>query len=212
MSHKSSKALLLTAPGCIHCASLKKILEKIVAEGLIEQLEVVDITSNPEIANRHNVKSVPWLKLGLFEFQGAQRDSELRYWLTQLDTQQGITRYLKHLLETGELGKTINLINDNPDLMGNLITLVQDEENDMKVRLGVSAVFEEFEGSPLLQESVEQLGELISHKNPKIRADVAHYLSLAHTDTAVTFLRKLAQDSDREVSTITNDILSDLEH
>ena len=212
MSHKSSKALLLTAPGCIHCASLKKILEKIVAEGLIEQLEVVDITSNPEIANRHNVKSVPWLKLGLFEFQGAQRESELRYWLTQLDTQQGITRYLKHLLETGELGKTINLINDNPDLMGNLITLVQDEENDMKVRLGVSAVFEEFEGSPLLQESVEQLGELISHKNPKIRADVAHYLSLAHTDAAVTFLRKLAQDSDREVSTITNDILSDLEH
>ena len=136
----------------------------------------------------------------------------MRYWLTQLDTQQGITRYLKHLLETGELGKTINLINDNPDLMGNLITLVQDEENDMKVRLGVSAVFEEFEGSPLLQESVEQLGELISHKNPKIRADVAHYLSLAHTDAAVTFLRKLAQDSDREVSTITNDILSDLEH
>ena len=101
MSHKSSKALLLTAPGCIHCASLKKILEKIVAEGLIEQLEVVDITSNPEIANRHNVKSVPWLKLGLFEFQGAQRESELRYWLTQLDSQQGISRYIKHLLETG---------------------------------------------------------------------------------------------------------------
>jgi thioredoxin-like negative regulator of GroEL len=212
MSHQSLKALLLTAPGCVHCAALKKILEKIVAEGLIEKLEVVDITSNPEIANKYNVKSVPWLKLGLFEFQGAQRESELRYWLTQLDTQQGITRYLKHLLETGELGKTINLIIDKPDLMGNLITLVQDEENDMKVRLGVSAVFEEFEGSPLLQESVALLGELISHKNPKIRADVAHYLSLAHTDAAVIFLRKLAQDPDREVSEIANDGLSDLDY
>ena len=212
MSHQSKKALLLTAPGCVHCAALKKILEKIIAEGLIEQLEVVDVTSNPEIANQHNVKSVPWLKFGLFEFQGALRESNLRYWITQLRDQQGVTRYLKHLLETGELGKTINLINDKPELMNNLVSLVMDEENDMKVRLGVSAVFEEFEGSPLLKERVEQLGELITHKNPKIRADVAHYLSLAHTDAAVAFLRKLAQDSDREVSEIANDSLSDLNY
>jgi len=212
MSHQSSKVLLLTAPACVHCAALKKILDKILAEGLIEQLDVVDVVSQPEIANQYNVKSVPWLKLGLFEFQGALHERELRHWITQLDADEGITNYLKHLFATGKLDQAINMVRDRPEFMENLLALVLDEDKDMKIQLGVSAVFEEFEGSPLLQDVVEQLGELSTHENLKIRADVAHYLSLCHSDTAIPFLQMLARDSDREVREIANDTLNAPEH
>ena len=212
MSHQDLNALLLTAPGCVHCAALKKILDKLLAEGLIEQLDVVDVASQPEIANQFNVKSVPWLKLGPFEFQGAQRESELRDWVTWINEPEGITRYLKHLFSIGELNRAIDMIRDEPQFIENLLALVVDEEKDMKIQLGVSAVFEEIEGSQLLQNIVEQLGELTKHENPKIRADVAHYLSLSHSDAVIPFLQKLAQDPDREVNEIANDILSEFEH
>jgi len=212
MSHHPSKALLLTAPGCAHCAALKKILDKLLADGLIEQLDIIDVASHPEIANQYNVKSVPWLKLGQFEFQGTMREPDLRYWMTQLDAPEGITRYLKHLFATGELKQVIDMVRDKPEFMDNLLALVANEETDMKIQLGVSAVFEEFEGSPLLRDIVEQLGELAKHKNPKIRADVAHYLSLCHSDVAVPYLQMLAKDTDREVREIANEILSDLEY
>lgn len=212
MSHQSTNALLLTSPGCVHCAALKKILEKFSAEGLIDHLDIVDVASQPEVASQYNVRSVPWLMLGPFEFQGAQRESELRDWIANLNTPEGITRYLKHLFAVGELNQVIHMVQRKPELFDNLLALVIDEEKDMKVQLGLSAVFEEFEGSPQLQGIVEQLGDLSKHENPKIRADVAHYLSLSHSDAAIPFLQKLAQDSDREVHEIANDILSELDH
>ena len=210
MSQQPPKGLLLTAPGCVHCAALKKILEKLLAEGLLEQLDIIDVSSRPEVASQYNVKSVPWLKLGPFEFQGVQREIDLRNWITSLDTTEGLTRYLKHLIEIGELTQVIQMIRNKPELTENLLALVTDEEKDMKIQLGISAVFEEFEGDLLLQGMIDQLGELSKHENPKIRADVAHYLSLSHSDAAITFLQKLAQDSDREVQEVANDALSEL--
>lgn len=212
MVPQSLTALLLTAPGCIHCAAVKKILDKFLVEGLIEQLEVVDVTSHPKLASQYNVKSVPWLKLGPFELQGAQHEPDLRNWISLLDKPENITHSLKHLFSTGELSRVIDLIRERPEYMNNLLDLVIDEEKDMKIQLGVSAVFEEFEGSPLLQGMVAKLGELSTHESPRIRADVAHYLSLSHTDAALPFLQKLVQDSDREVNEIASDILNELEH
>ncbi|WP_455202538.1 thioredoxin family protein [Kaarinaea lacus] len=212
MSHLPLKALLLTAPGCVHCAAVKKILDKFLAEGLIKQLEVVDATRHPNIASQYNVKSVPWLKLGPVELQGAQHEPDLRNWISQIGKPEGITRFLKHLLVEGELNRVIELIRERPEYMNHLLDLVIDEEKDMKIQLGVSAVFEEFEGSSLLQGMVAQLGELSTHENPQIRADVAHYLSLSHSDAALPFLQKLASDSDREVNEIANDILNEPGH
>ncbi|WP_455207703.1 thioredoxin family protein [Kaarinaea lacus] len=203
------KALLLTAPGCVHCQALKKNLEKLLTERVIGQLEVVDVASHPEIAQEYGIKSVPWLKLDAFEFTGAQREPVLRDWIRQLATPEGINAYFKHLLATGELGLAIKLIREHPEFMTNLLALVTDEDKDMKLQLGISAIFEEFEASPLLQSIVERLGELSTHSNSKIRADVAHYLALSHHEKALVFLRKLAQDSDREVREIADDALRD---
>jgi thioredoxin-like negative regulator of GroEL len=212
MSQHSFKAVLLTAPGCVHCAALKKILEKFLTEGLLGQLDVIDASSQPEFVKQYSIKSVPWLKLDVFEFSGAQREVELRKWIARLNTPQGITAYLKHLLATGELDLVIRLIKDNPAFINNLLALASDEDKEIKIQLGVSAVFEELEGSPLVRDIVDRLGELAEHRNPKIRADIAHFLSLSHHEKALGFLRKLAIDPDREVREIASDALRNTTH
>jgi thioredoxin-like negative regulator of GroEL len=212
MSQQSFTAILLTTPGCVHCAALKKILDKFLSEGLLTQLEVIDIANHPEVAGTYGVKSVPWLKLGPFEFSGAQREPELRSWIKKLHTPQGIAAYIKHLLATDDLDLAISLIRNNPAMIEDVITLVTEEDKDIKLQLGISAIFEEFEGSALLQTVVDQLGELAAHDNPKVRADVAHFLALSHTEKAKVFLRQLAQDSDREVREVASDALQDGTH
>ncbi|WP_455221848.1 thioredoxin family protein [Kaarinaea lacus] len=207
MSQQRLNALLLTAPGCVHCNALKNILEKLLADRLLGQLDVIDVTSRPEIAQQYGIKSVPWLKLGPFEFSGAQREQELRGWITQLDSAEGIAAYLKQLLETDDLDLAIKLVRENPGWINSLFVLVADEDKDIKLQLGISAIFEEFEGSSLLRDNIDRLGELVTHPNPKIRADIAHFLALSHDDRATGFLQQLALDSDREVKEIATDAL-----
>lgn len=211
MSPQPLKALLLTSPGCVHCAALKKTLEKFASEGLIA-LEVIDVASQPEVALRYGIKSVPWLKLGPLEFSGAQHEPELRAWMTRVHSTEGVGAYLKHLLETDDLELAIKLTGENPEWINSLLLLVADEDKDIKLQLGVSAIFEEFEGQPILQNNVDKLGNLATHDNPRIRADVAHFLALSHCEKARGVLQQLAQDSDREVREIANDALCDESH
>jgi len=212
MSLQRLNALLLTTPGCIHCNALKTILEKLFHEGLLGQLDVVDATIQPEIAEHYGVKSVPWLKLGSFEFSGTLREPELRAWLGQLHSVEGIAAYLKQLLATDQLEVAIRLIRENPAWINSLLLLVADEDKDIKQQLGTSAIFEEIEGSASLREMVNRLGELSNHRNPKIRADVAHFLSLSHDRRAISFLHQLSKDSDREVREIATDALGEMSH
>jgi thiol-disulfide isomerase/thioredoxin len=212
MSRQRLNALLLTTPGCIHCNALKIILEKLLNEGLLEELEVVDVTTQPDLVEHYGIKSVPWLKVGPFEFSGAQHEPKLRAWINQLDTAEGIAAYLKQLLTTDDLNVAIRLIKENPAWINSLLLLVTDEDKDIKQQLGTSAIFEELEGSALLREMVAHLGELATHSNPKIRADIAHFLALSHDKRATHLLQQLSHDVDREVREIANDALGELSH
>ncbi|MGD8566896.1 MAG: HEAT repeat domain-containing protein [Gammaproteobacteria bacterium] len=202
-------ALLLTTPGCTHCAALKKILDSLLKDGVLETLNVVDVTKQPELANRYNVKSVPWLKLGDFQFQGSMTEKELRQWISLVNSRKGDTRYLKYLLENGELNQVIDLIRDHSQSIGDLLPLILDAEQDMKVRLGVSAVFEELQGSDILGATVEQLGELVGHENPQVRADIAHFLALTGDETAIPYLQRLARDTNPQVREIADEALTE---
>ena len=200
-------ALLLTTPSCAHCAALKIILEKLLGEGLLAQVDIVDVTEQPTIAQQYAVRTVPWLKLGPIQLRGSQTEAELRQWLELLDPSLPSTGLLAHLLETDALDQVIALIEQQPDLLPDLLPLVADVEQDLKIRLGISAVFETFEGLPILQQIIPRLRELAGHEHARVRADIAHYLSLTHSPEARAFLQQLTRDADREVREIAAEAL-----
>lgn len=199
--------MLLTTPGCTHCAALKKILDNLLKDGVLDTLEVIDVTKQPELANRYDVKSVPWLKLGDFQFQGSMTEKEIRHWTGLVNSREGNTQYMKYLLENGELNQVIESIRGHSQSIADLLPLITDTEQDMKVRLGVSAVFEEFQGVDILSDVVEQLGKLIGHESPQVRADVAHFLALVGRQSTIPYLQQLAQDDNPEVREIAGEAL-----
>ena len=200
--------LLLTAPGCVHCAALKKILEKLLKEQLIAKLEIINVAAKPEIAEYYRVKSVPWLQVNSLQFQGGMTEKELRELIARINSQQSNTYLLKHLLQTGELNQVLERIENTPVLILDLLPLVAEPELDMKVRLGISAVFEEFQGREILKNIVQPLAELTRNESAQIRADVAHYLALTESTAALPYLQRLAQDPDNEVKEIADEALN----
>jgi len=85
--------LLLTSNHCIHCKALKTILTELMNEGVFSSFEVVNIEDHPEVTKKYNVRSVPWLRLGKYDFNEGLSRAELTDWLAQVKSDEGDTLY-----------------------------------------------------------------------------------------------------------------------
>lgn len=211
MTHiESPEALLLIGPTCPHCSALLEVLSKLVKSGAIAQLNVINVAQRPEQARQLGVRSVPWLRLGEFELEGAYSEGEIEQWLERLRSAEGKSEYYQELLLAGKLDKVIAMTRADSNNLRALLPLVADSELSMKVQLGISAVLEELQGSGGLQEIVQAIGKLAENSSPRVRADAAHFLSLSESEQAVPYLQKLAKDDNAEVREIAEEALAEL--
>jgi len=192
-------ALLLIAPGCPYCATVLAALGELVKSGAIARLEVINLAQRSEIARSVGVRTVPWLRLGPFELEGLRSLSELKRWAERAGTKEGMADYFDELLRDGKLEAVLELLARDPTQLGALLHLIERPDTDLQVRVGVSAIMEEYEGHAALQDLVARLGALTRHKNAHVRGDAAHYLSLTHDPRAVFCLQSLRHDPERQV-------------
>ncbi len=204
-------ALLFTAPGCPHCPGVKAALQKLQQEGLLSELEVHDISQKPDIAAELGIRSVPWLRLGDFILSGAQTPQQLRQWAERAADPAGMSGYLGHLLKEGELAEAEKLLAAQPQHLPALLALLEDETSPIQVRLGVSAILEEFEDSQPLRELLPQLIRLSEHPDHRLRSDACHFLGLSHDAAARPALQRCAADEHAEVREIASEALQLLE-
>jgi hypothetical protein len=204
------QALLLIGPGCPHCAALLEVLNKLVKNGTIARLTIVNVAASPEQARELGVRTVPWLQLGDFELEGAHTEGEIKQWLQRLNSVEGRSVYFNELLQSGKLEKVIEMVRDNADNLRVLLSLTTAAELAMKVQLGVSAVFEDLQGSKVLQQIVADLGALIDSNNARVRADAAHFLSLTQSEQAIPYLKRLSVDENKDVREIAEEALSEI--
>lgn len=203
-------ALLFIAPGCPHCSTVLTGLSELIKKGEIGTLEVVNIAVHPERAEKLGIRSVPWLRLGPFELQGLRAESELRDWAQQAGSTQGLANWYEELFKEGKLTQAIDEVRKSPDHIKALLSLASNEDTELTVRIGISAVFEEFEGSSYLRTYIEDIKKLGQHQDPRIRSDAGHYLALTHAAEAISPLEQLSQDRERAVREIAEDSLQDL--
>ncbi len=205
-------ALLLLAPGCPHCPTVLQGLGELVKQGLLGRLEVVNIAAHPERAEQLQVRSVPWVKLGPFELEGLRSPAELRSWAQRADSMTGLAKYYEELFKTGKLDKVSELIRKNSDSLEALFMLASDKDTELTVRIGISAILEELEGSDLLNEHFDSLLALSENEDPRVRSDACHFLGLTRNPKAVTHLESLAKDRERAVADVAKDALEELEN
>lgn len=207
---KTIKTLLLTAPGCPHCNSVKQALEQLQTDGIKLSVELVDISQRPEVAEHYSVRSVPWLQLGMFELAGAWTLTELRHWAELATSETGMLEYFAEMLSTGQLATVDRVLHRYPDQFSVLLQLLVDKDRDINVHIGISALVEGMQGQAILTDHLLELADLSHHVEARVRADACHYLMLTGDSRAKEYIKALTEDNDSDVREIAMESLEEL--
>ncbi len=202
--------LLFITSQCGYCPSVLQSLGELVKLGRIGRLEVVNVEARPDLAARYNVRSVPWIRVGEFELEGMHSRAELEQWIDRSGNPQGLMDYYSEHLAQGRLAKVTDSIRRNPAHLTALLSLAGHPDVDLNVRIGVSAVMEDFAGSELVQQHLPEVIALSRHDDPTVRADACHFLALTGSPAAIPVLETLNEDADSTVREMAGDSLQEL--
>ncbi len=201
---------MLLGTHCPHCPSVLGSLSELVKQGVIARLEVVNLEQRPETGRELGVRSVPWVRIGLFEFSGLHSKAELQSWAEQAGTEQGMTKYFEQLLGDGEVMRVLGMISKDHGLLHALIGLVSDADVKINARIGAGVIMEDYEGKPELLALIPELGELTRHSDARVRSDACHYLSLTHDDSVKRYIEPLLDDEHEDVREVAEESLAEL--
>ena len=204
-------ALLLLTTRCPHCPTVLQGLAELLKQGVIGRLEAVNIAARPDIAAHYGVRSVPWVRLGEFELQGLHSAAELRQWAQRAGSEAGVAEYYADLLQHGQLAAVLGAVQNNPQRLSALLLLAADPDTELAIRVGVSAVMEDFADSEALRAQLSALIALGRHDDPRVRADACHFLALTASPDAVAPLQALSEDPERSVRHVARDSLKELQ-
>lgn len=202
------EALMLLGTHCPHCPSVLGSLSELVKQGVISRLEVVNLEKKPEIGSELGVQSVPWVKIGQFEFSGLRSKAELQSWAEQAGSEQGTTKYFEQLLADGEVMQVLGMISNDHSLLHALIGLVSDADAKINARIGTGVIMEDYEGKPELLALIPELGELTRHEDARVRSDTCHYLSLTHDDSVKQYIEPLLDDEHEDVREVAEESIA----
>lgn len=185
-------------------------LAKLLKQGAIGRLDIVNIVAHAEIARQVGTRSVPWTRIGAFELLGVRSQSELTRWAELASRDEGWGEYYGQLLESGQLAKVVEAIRMYPDTLGDLVSLLFHADSPIAVRIGIGAALEELQGNALLSNVTPILEELTRSPEAHTRADACHYLGLAGDPEVIPTVHALLDDDDPEVREIAMETLQEL--
>ncbi|MDR3395352.1 MAG: HEAT repeat domain-containing protein [Parasulfuritortus sp.] len=187
------------------------ILSDMVKQGELGRLDIVNLEARPEIAKEWDVRSVPWVRIGMFELTGLHGREQLRLLIERAASPTGMADHFHDLLRDGELAQVLDQIRRDPGNLAALLPIVANPEASINVRIGAGVVFEEFSGHPAMQALAMPLGELTEHADARVRADACHYLGMTGTGEARIWLTRRLQDEDANVREIAAESLEALQ-
>lgn len=197
-THKPD-ALLLVSTHCPHCHRLETLLREREEKGELGNLDTINIEQSPDTAQQYNVRSVPWLRLGPFVFDEALASAELDRWIREVKQGRGQSRYIAYLLGRGRLNQAIEWLENGHGSLDAVIRIIADADAKINVRVGVGAILEHFENTDVIRAIISDLVLLLHDRNPTIRTDAAHYLSLTHSREVIASLKAMLEDENEEV-------------
>lgn len=203
-------AVLMVTSQCPHCTSVMRSLSEMVKQGELASLEIINIEKKPEAAEQLAVRSVPWVKMGWFELEGLHSHKELQAKALQASSEEGALVYISEELLEGRVNKVLSLLDRQHGLIQHVLTLLDDAEAKINIRLGIAVVMEEYASAKWFLPYISQLTEYTQHDDKRVRADVCHYLSLTENTVVIPAVQKLLNDDSEEVREVAEDSLQDL--
>ncbi|MDH5710081.1 MAG: thioredoxin family protein [Gammaproteobacteria bacterium] len=204
------EAMLLISVKCPHCASVTKSLCEMVKQGELASLKIINLEKQPEVADELGVRSVPWIRIGWFEMEGLHSQKELQQRAQQASSDEGALAYISDELTEGRVNKVLSLLESQHEFMPYVLSLMEDADAKINIRLGIGVVLEEFAASGWFEPYIPQLVEYTRHKDERVRADACHYLSLTVNNQAITSIKGLLNDVSEEVREVAKESLDEL--
>lgn len=204
-------ALLLLGSHCPYCQAVLDGLARLVKEGSIARLSVINVNASPEAPEARGIRSVPWTRIGPFELSGAVSAADLAEWAQIAALGEGWGRYFAHLIEGQRLPQVVERIQVSPGRMIDLLNLFAAADTAMSVRIGISAVMESLAGTDVLRHAVPEIESLALSESPQIRADACYFLGLAGDPAALPMVTRLRDDENPEVREVAADVHALLE-
>ncbi len=203
-------AVLLLSPQCPYCPQVLNALGELVKEGSVGRLEVINIAAAPAAAERYAVRSVPWCRIGPFEFSGVHTLAELRAWAERSGNVDGMAAYFSDRLDGGQAEQVRRMLAEEPARMDAVLALLADVDTPMQVRLGLDMILEELKPMGLLERILAGLTELSRHGDARIRGDACHYLAMSGNPEVIPALEARSADDDLHVREIAQEGLAAL--
>lgn len=208
MKNSPPKALMLLSTHCAHCAHCPSVMEsltKLIKKGVLSSLELINLENSPEVAEQLGVKTVPWTRIGWFELEGLYTLTELQQYAEMASSDEGAIEYISELYIQGKVDRVLSLVDEHHEIMRYLFALLIDADEKINIKLGIGVVIEEYATRDWFQEYVPVLVDMILHTDPRVRADVCHYLALTENRDALPVISALLNDDSEEVREVARD-------
>jgi hypothetical protein len=202
-------ALLLMTGGCSHCPAALQALTVLLKEGAIGRLEVVNVAVHIEEAESRGVQSVPWIRIGPFEVEGAATPAKLRELALGVNDDAVFDVWLLDTLKAGKRQKFETLVRREPQRIHALARLMKNPEASMAVRLGIGAVLEELQGSGFTEPLVPALADMLASEDRLLRADACHFLTLIGGEAIRLHMVACLEDADPEIREMAEEWLAE---
>ena len=186
-----NRITLFVLPDCQVCPVMERLFEKMHQNGEIDEYECLDISEHAEQAEAYNIRSVPFYLINGVSFTGLRSHREISGLLGSRQTPIWRGK-ISDELSDGQLASVTRLIRGNAVARQAMLELLADNETELVVRIGLTAVIESLAGSGVLADCEAQLIRLTEHANERIALDALYYLSLLATPASVQTLESIA--------------------
>lgn len=195
-----AELVVLVSPFCPNCPLVVDAVIGLAAATPLITAYVIDAQRFPELAQDHGIQSVPAVIIDRHLVHiGEITQTRLAEILTRRGTPAYDREVIRSLIDQGNIAEPAARLCRTKDAAA-LLALF--EEGDLSMRMGVLVVFEEAleHDRKAIQETVPQLLAMLSHRDARIRGDLADLLGKLGDPRAIPHLEHLLKDPDPDVA------------
>ncbi len=202
---------LFVMHNCQVCPQMERLFQQMHRNGAIDELDIIDIGENPKVAQKLNIRSVPYYLINDFAFYGLKTQNELLRLLQHGEVEKW-QEFIKSELSEGQLNEAEKAVIENPPAREAMMLLLDDTQTTLVVRIGLSAIIESVVETGLLNDYESQFIALSSHQDERIAIDAIYYLSLLASKQSLLKLKDIAENGEEDLKHHAEEVLQDLQH
>lgn len=204
MTHiKPPSAELFIATGCSHCPLVLKELGDQLKKGKISSLNITNIAVDNTKADALNIRSVPWFSLinddCFMIFSGNYSEKEIQHWINTSQNDTAMQEYIEDHLSNGQLLTVVQAIQLKPEIFSAVISMLEDEDTSMDIRIGLDSLIEHFSSSEMLKNNSDSFKNIAATDSPRLQIDALHYIALTADTKNKKFLQEMTKHKNQQI-------------